>query len=193
MVSNKINIRKIELEDYEYIEKEDIGRYDKIKFINISIFYDLEFKEAVALRLTKEGYVKMKEGNYYFISRSNYNFRKLTDEDKVTLETVLSPSIVNILRKIAPELGPLLAQAGSNEENVVLPVSVVKNYAIRKYGGDEAEAVQNFITDLSGEQSDNTNVPPGAAEGSQGMMAQQSPPETETSGANFDRIDQGLA
>ena len=49
----------------------------------------------------------------------------LTDEDKVALETVLSPSIVNILRKIAPELGPLLAQAGSNEENVVLPVSVV--------------------------------------------------------------------
>ena len=117
----------------------------------------------------------------------------LTDEDKVTLETVLSPSIVNILRKIAPELGPLLAQAGSNEENVVLPVSVVKNYAIKRYGGDEAEAVQNFITDLSGEQSDNTNVPPGAEEGSQGMMAQQSPPETETSGANFDRIDQGLA
>ena len=118
----------------------------------------------------------------------------LTDEDKVALETVLSPSIVNILRKIAPELGPLLAQAGSNEENLVLPVSVVKNYAIRKYGGaDETEAVQNFITDLSGEQPDNNNVPPGAAEGSQGMMAQQSPPETGTSGANFDRIDQGLA
>ena len=118
----------------------------------------------------------------------------LTDEDKVALETVLSPSIVNILRKIAPELGPLLAQAGSNEENVVLPVSVVKNYAIRRYGGaDEAEAVQNFITDLSGEQPDNNNVPPGAAEGSQGMMAQQSPPETETSGVNFDQIDQGLA
>jgi len=118
----------------------------------------------------------------------------LTDEDKVALETVLSPSIVNILRKIAPELGPLLAQTGSNEENVVLPVSIVKNYAIRRYGGaDEAEAVQNFITDLSGEQPDNNNVPPGAAEGSQGMMAQQSPPETETSGVNFDQIDQGLA
>tara|TARA_B100002003_G_scaffold172407_1_gene160368 strand:- start:216 stop:755 length:540 start_codon:yes stop_codon:yes gene_type:complete len=118
----------------------------------------------------------------------------LTDEDKVALETVLSPSIVNILKKIAPEISPLLDQAGSNEENVVLPVSVVKNYAIRRYGGaDEAEAVQNFITDLSGEQPDNNNVPPGAAEGSQGMMAQQSPPETETSGVNFDQIDQGLA
>ena len=122
------------------------------------------------------------------------NITSLTDNDKVTLDTVLSPSIVAILKKIAPNVGPLLDQFGSNEENVVLPVSVVKNYAIRKYGGaDEAEAVQNFITDLSGEQSDNNNVPPGAAEGSQGMMAQQSPPENETSGVNFDRIDQGLA
>mgnify|MGYP006407370397 FL=1 len=122
------------------------------------------------------------------------NITSLTDNDKVTLDTVLSPSIVAILKKIAPNVGPLLDQFGSNEENVVLPVSVVKNYAIRRYGGaDEAEAVQNFITDLSGEQSDNTNVPPGAAEGSQGMMAQQSPPENETSGVNFDRIDQGLA
>jgi hypothetical protein len=118
----------------------------------------------------------------------------LTDEDKIILKTVLSPSVVNVLKKVAPEISPLLDQAGSNEENVVLPVSIVKNYAIKRYGGaDEAEAVQNFITDLSGEQPDNNNVPPGAAEGSQGMMAQQSPPETETSGANFDQIDQGLA
>ena len=118
----------------------------------------------------------------------------LTDEDKITLKTVLSPSVVNVLKKVAPEISPLLDQAGSNEENVVLPVSIVKNYAIKRYGGaDEAEAVQNFITDLSGEQPDNNNVPPGAAEGSQGMMAQQSPPETETSGVNFDQIDQGLA
>ena len=118
----------------------------------------------------------------------------LTDEDKIILKTVLSPSVVNVLKKVAPEISPLLDQAGSNEENVVLPVSIVKNYAIKRYGGaDEAEAVQNFITDLSGEQPDNNNVPPGAAEGSQGMMAQQSPPETETSGANFDQIDLGLA
>ena len=117
----------------------------------------------------------------------------LTDEDKITLKTVLSPSVVNVLKKVAPEISPLLDQAGSNEENVVLPVSVVKNYAMKIYGGDQQIAVQKFITDLSGEQPDNNNVPPGAAEGSQGMMAQQSPPETETSGANFDQIDQGLA
>ena len=114
----------------------------------------------------------------------------LTDEDKVALETVLSPSIVNILRKIAPELGPLLTQAGSNEENVILPVSVVKNYAIRKYGGaDEAEAVQNFITDLSGGQPDNTNVPPGTATQTQGMMAQD--PNAEEDISEMEAIDSG--
>jgi len=117
----------------------------------------------------------------------------LTDEDKITLKTVLSPSVVNVLKKVAPEISPLLDQAGSNEENVTLPISIVKQYAIKIYGGDEKTAIQNFITDLSGEQPDNNNVPPGAAEGSQGMMAQQSPPETETSGVNFDQIDQGLA
>jgi len=117
----------------------------------------------------------------------------LTDEDKIILKTVLSPSVVNVLKKVAPEISPLLDQAGSNEENVTLPISIVKQYAIKIYGGDEKAAIQNFITDLSGEQPDNNNVPPGAAEGSQGMMAQQSPPETETSGANFDQIDQGLA
>ena len=40
------------------------------------------------------------------------------------------------------------------------------------YGGDKKLAVQNFITDLSGEQSDNTNVPPDMATQPQGMMEQ---------------------
>ena len=42
------------------------------------------------------------------------------------------------------------------------------------YGGDERLAVQNFITDLSGQEPDNTNVPPDTATESQGMMTQQS-------------------
>ena len=96
----------------------------------------------------------------------------LTDEDKATLGTVLSPSVVTVLKKIAPELSPLLDQAKSNEENVTLPISVVRNYAIKIYGGDEQTAIQNFITDLSGEQPDNTNVPPDTATQTQGMMAQ---------------------
>ena len=118
----------------------------------------------------------------------------LNETEIAQLDGVLSPSNAAIFKKIAPEASTVIDQFTSEEEVVSLPVSVVKNYAIKRYGGaDEAEAVQNFITDLSGEQPDNNNVPPGAAEGSQGMMAQQSPPETETSGANFDQIDQGLA
>ena len=42
------------------------------------------------------------------------------------------------------------------------------------YGGDEKLAVQNFITDLSGQEPDNTNVPPDTATKSTGMMTQQS-------------------
>ena len=111
----------------------------------------------------------------------------LTDEDKITLKTVLSPSVVNVLKKVAPEISPLLDQAGSNEENVTLPMSIVKQYAIKIYGGDEKTAIQNFITDLSGEQPDN-NVPLDTAQAStdKGMLAQQ-PDTSET-----DAIDQGL-
>ena len=111
----------------------------------------------------------------------------LTDEDKITLKTVLSPSVVNVLKKVAPEISPLLDQAGSNEENVTLPISIVKQYAIKIYGGDEKTAIQNFITDLSGEQPDN-NVPLDTAQAStdKGMLAQQ-PDTSET-----DAIDQDL-
>jgi len=111
----------------------------------------------------------------------------LTDEDKIILKTVLSPSVVNVLKKVAPEISPLLDQAGSNEENVTLPISIVKQYAIKIYGGDEKTAIQNFITDLSGEQPDN-NVPLDTAQAStdKGMLAQQ-PDTSET-----DAIDQGL-
>jgi|TARA_Y100000310_G_scaffold241123_1_gene245031 hypothetical protein len=110
----------------------------------------------------------------------------LPDDDKIALKTVLSPSIVSILKEIAPELGSLLDQAGSNEENVTLPISVVRQYAIKIYGGDEKQAVQQFITDLSGSQEmENNNVPLDTGEG--GMLAQQS----DTS--ETDAIDQGLA
>ena len=84
----KFDKLKSELDDYEYIEKKDIQRYDTIKFINMSIFYDLEFKEAQSISFTKEGNVNMKKGDYRFISRSNYNFRKLTNEDKVKISLI---------------------------------------------------------------------------------------------------------
>ena len=113
----------------------------------------------------------------------------LSDEEKTALEAVLSPSIVNILKKVVPELTPLLDEAGSDEENVTLPISVVTQYAMKIYGGDEKQAVQQFITDLSGTQEmENNNVPLDTAQAptEEGMLAQQ-PDTSET-----DAIDQGL-
>ena len=93
--------------------------------------------------------------------------QNLTDQDKAVLATVLSPSVTNALKKIAPELTPLLDQAGTSEENVIIPVSVVKNFATKRYGGqNETEAVTSFIADLQGSvpgmnnEMDQTNVPP---------------------------------
>jgi len=113
----------------------------------------------------------------------------LPDDDKIALKTVLSPSIVSILKKVVPELTPLLDEAGSDEENVTLPISVVTQYAMKIYGGDEKQAVQQFITDLSGsQQMENNNVPLDTAQAptEEGMLAQQ-PDTSET-----DAIDRGL-
>jgi len=93
--------------------------------------------------------------------------QNLTDQDKAVLATVLSPSVSNALKKIAPELTPLLDQAGTAEENVIIPVSVVKNFATKRYGGeDETQAVTSFIADLQesapgmNNEMEQSNVPP---------------------------------
>ena len=93
--------------------------------------------------------------------------QNLTDQDKAVLATVLSPSVTNALKKIAPELTPLLDQAGTAEENVIIPVSVVKNFATKRYGGeDETQAITSFIADLQesapgmNNEMEQTNVPP---------------------------------
>jgi hypothetical protein len=85
----------------------------------------------------------------------------LSEEEKIQLDMVLSPSLANIMKKISPDASPVIDQFTSQEENVVLPVSVVKNYAVKKYpSSSEQESVQGFVTELSESQSDNTNVPP---------------------------------
>ena len=102
--------------------------------------------------------------------------QNLTDQDKAVLATVLSPSVSNALKKIAPELTPLLDQAGTSEENVIIPVSVVKNFATKRYGGqNETEAVTSFIADLQSSvpginnTMGQTNVPPENMQASQDM------------------------
>ena len=112
----------------------------------------------------------------------------LSDEEKQQLDMVLSPSLSSILTKILPEASDVISQFTSAEENVILPVSVVKNFARKKYPSNtEQESVQGFVTELSESQSDDTNnVPPENVQASNGMMAQE-PDTTET-----DAIDQGL-
>ena len=114
----------------------------------------------------------------------------LTDEDKATLGIVLSPSVSNVLKKIAPELTPLLDQAGSSEENMMIPVSVAKSFAAKRYGGqNETESLSSFIADLEQSVSgmDNTmgqtNVPPDTQMAdSEGSMMQ----------SEIDEIDSGM-
>ena len=91
--------------------------------------------------------------------------KSLTDEDQAALQAVLSPSVRNALGKIIPEFKPVMDQFGSNEPNIVMPISIVSNYAMRKYGGDQNEALAAFVDDVSGQMEQQTNVPP-----SQGLM-----------------------
>ena len=74
-----------------------------------------------------------------------------TDEDKAASESAVSPSV--------------------NEDSIVLPRSIIINYAMRMYGGNEDEAMNSFITDLSNIQMDTNNVPLDTAPQSSGMMA----------------------
>ena len=112
----------------------------------------------------------------------------LNETEIAQLDGVLSPSNAAIFKKIAPEASSVIDQFTSSEEVVSLPVSAVVNYAKKIYGADEQIAVQKFITELSGETSDNNNVPLDTAQAptEEGMLAQQ-PDTSET-----DAIDQGL-
>ena len=111
----------------------------------------------------------------------------LSNEEKAQLDMVITPSFSNILKKIAPEASDIITQFTSAEENVIIPVSVVKNYAMMKYPSNtEQESIQGFVTELSESQSDDNNVPPENVQASNGMMAQE--PDT----TNTDAIDQGL-
>ena len=84
----------------------------------------------------------------------------LPDEDKAVLTTVLSPSVSNVLVKLAPELAPLVEAAGVKEENVIIPVAMFTNFAVKRYRGDQAQAVQNLVADMSGETMGQQPVPP---------------------------------
>ena len=95
--------------------------------------------------------------------------KSLTDEDQAALQTVLSPSVKNALGKIIPEFKPVMDAYGTNEPNVVIPVSLMGNYAMKIYGNNNPEeAGARFYDDVTSDidrQMDQNNVPP-----SQGLM-----------------------
>ena len=95
--------------------------------------------------------------------------KNLTDEDQAALQTVLSPSVKNALGKIIPEFKPVMDAYGTNEPNVVIPMSLMSNYAMKVYGNNNPEeAIARFYDDVTSDidrQMDQNNVPP-----SQGLM-----------------------
>jgi hypothetical protein len=95
--------------------------------------------------------------------------KSLTDEDQAALQTVLSPSVKNALGKIIPEFKPVMDAYGTNEPNVVIPMSLMSNYAMKVYGNNNPEeAIARFYDDVTSDidrQMDQNNVPP-----SQGLM-----------------------
>ena len=102
--------------------------------------------------------------------------KKLTDEDQTVIQSVLSPSVRKALEKIIPEFKPVMDAYGSNEPNIIIPLSVASNFAMRKYGGNnEQEAVNTFMSEvLSGtepmETQQQTNVPPSQPTETGGLM-----------------------
>jgi hypothetical protein len=124
----------------------------------------------------KEEFPEASDTELLFAERA----KSLTDEDQAALQAVLSPSVKKALGKIIPEFKPVMDQFGSNEPNVVLPVSIVSDYAKRRYGGNDNEALAAFIDDVSGqmETQQTTNVPPGQPTETAGLMT--SPQNMET-------------
>ena len=114
--------------------------------------------------------------------------QNLNETEIAQLDGLLGPTNAAILKKIAPEASGLIDQFTSEEDVVSLPVSAIVAYAMKIYGGDKKLAVQNFITDLSGQEPDNTNVPPDTATESPGMMTQQS----DDLPSDIQAIDEGI-
>ena len=90
--------------------------------------------------------------------------QNLTDEDIESLEAALSPSVKEALSKVFPDLASAIDQLGTDEPNVIFPLSYIVKFAMIRYGGqDEQEAINNFMTDVQSmnQQMENqNNVPP---------------------------------
>ena len=103
--------------------------------------------------------------------------KSLTDEDQAALQTVLSPSVRAALGKIIPEFKPVMDAYGLDEPNVVIPASLMSNYASKIYGiQNQNEALAKFYDDVTSdidqqmEQEQQPNVPPSQPTQAEGLM-----------------------
>ena len=110
--------------------------------------------------------------------------KSLTDEDQATLQSVLSPSVRTALEKIIPEFKEVMDSFGSDEPNVIFPLSSIVRFAMTRYGGnDEQEAVSNFMADVESmnqQMEQPNNVPPGPEEPTETAGLMSSPQNMET-------------
>ena len=111
--------------------------------------------------------------------------KTLTDDDMAAIQNVLSPSVAGAFGKIVPELAPILEQYRTEEPNLVMPMSVAANYAMKQYGvQDPKQAVAVLTEDIFGGlqqqsmETQQTNVPPSQPTENVGLMA--SPQNMET-------------
>ena len=108
--------------------------------------------------------------------------KTLTDDDISAIQNVLSPSVAEAFGKIVPELASVFEQYRTEEPNLVMPMSVAANYAMKQYGvQDPKQAVAVLTEDIFGGmqstmETQQTNVPPGNEP--QGLMT--SPQNMET-------------
>ena len=106
----------------------------------------------------------------------------IPDDDMAAIQNVLSPSVAEAFGKIVPELAPVFEQYRTEEPNLVMPISVAANYAMKQYGvQDPKQAVAVLTEDIFGGmqptmETQQTNVPPGNEP--QGLMT--SPQNMET-------------
>jgi len=111
--------------------------------------------------------------------------KTLTDDDMAAIQNVLSPSVAGAFGKIVPELAPIFEQYRTEEPNLVMPMSVAANYAMKQYGvTDPKQAVAVLTEDIFGGigqpqmETQQANVPPSQPTETAGLMT--SPQNMET-------------
>ena len=87
-IQNKIDTLE-QLSNYEYVEFKDINKKDYIKFLDTKYFFNLKLVNGGVVfdKLDKESLYLFKYNNYY-ITKSKYYFRRLTNEKIVKMKIV---------------------------------------------------------------------------------------------------------